>query len=152
MKALRENAELAPNGELARMLKVISAKTGNAKPIQNYRQLKDYVRSVFGKGVIRSWMQEHYPAEYARRFTGRVWKVQELIDLANPTIEGNIEARHASTYKKFIQAKDWQGALNYLKTHKTSRTYKDAYGRTKKLTSVSYAGQYDTVEKEIEGD
>ncbi len=73
-------------------------------------------------------------------------KVQELIDLANPTIEGNIESRHASTYKKFIQAKDWHGALNYLKTHKTSRTYVDAHGRTKKLTSVSYAGQYDTVE------
>ena len=146
MKALRENAELDPSGELARMLNVISAKSGNAKAVQNYRQLKDYVRSVYGKGVIKSWMQEHYPAEYARRFTGRVWKVQELIDLANPTIEGNIESRHASTYKKFIQAKDWQGALNYLKTHKTSRTYKDRYGRTKKLTSVSYAGQYDTVE------
>ena len=146
MKALRENAELDPSGELARMLNVISAKSGNAKAVQNYRQLKDYVRSVYGKGVIRSWMQEHYPAEYARRFTGRVWKVQELIDLANPTVKGNIESRHASTYKKFIQAKDWQGALNYLKTHKTSRTYKDSYGRTKKLTSVSYAGQYDTVE------
>ena len=146
MKALRENAELDPSGAVASMLNVISAKSGNAKQIQNYRQLKDYVRSVYGKGVIKSWMQEHYPAEYARRFTGRVWKVQELIDLANPTVEGNIESRHASTYKKFIQAKDWQGALNYLKTHKTSRTYKDRYGRTKKLTSVSYAGQYDTVE------
>lgn len=146
MQALRENAELDPSGAVASMLNVISAKSGNAKAVQNYRQLKDYVRSVYGKGVIKSWMQEHYPAEYARRFTGRVWKVQELIDLANPTVEGNIEARHASTYKKFIQAKDWQGALNYLKTHKTSRTYKDSYGRTKKLTSVSYAGQYDTVE------
>lgn len=146
MQALRENAELDPSGAVASMLNVISAKSGNAKTIQNYRQLKDYVRSVYGKGVIKSWMQEHYPAEYARRFTGRVWKVQELIDLANPTVEGNIESRHASTYKKFIQAKDWQGALNYLKTHKTSRTYKDSYGRTKKLTSVSYAGQYDTVE------
>ena len=146
MKALRENAELDPSGAVARMLNVISAKSGNAKTVQNYRQLKDYVRSVYGKGVIKSWMQEHYPAEYARRFTGRVWKVQELIDLANPTVEGNIEARHAPTYKRFIQAKDWQGALNYLKTHKTSRTYKDGYGRTKKLTSVSYAGQYDTVE------
>ena len=146
MQALRENAELDPSGAVASMLNVISAKSGNAKAIQNYRQLKDYVRSVYGKGVIKSWMQEHYPAEYARRFTGRVWKVQELIDLANPTVEGNIESRHASTYKKFIQAKDWQGALNYLKTHKTSRTYKDRYGRTKKLTSVSYAGQYDTVE------
>ena len=146
MKALRENAELDPSGAVASMLNVISAKSGNAKVVQNYRQLKDYVRSVYGKGVIKSWMQEHYPAEYARRFTGRVWKIQELIDLANPTVEGNIESRHASTYKKFIQAKDWQGALNYLKTHKTSRTYKDKYGRTKKLTSVSYAGQYDTVE------
>ena len=146
MKALRENAELDPSGEIARLINVISAKSGNAKPIQNYRQLKDYVRSVYGKGVIKSWMQEHYPAEYARRFTGRVWKVQELIDLANPTVEGNIEPRHATTYKKLIQAKDWQGALNYLKGHKTSRTYKDAYGRTKKLTSVSYAGEYDTVE------
>lgn len=146
MKALKENAELDPSGELARLISVVSAKSGNAKPIQNYRQLKDYVRAVYGKGVIKSWMQEHYPAEYARRFTGRVWKVQELIDLANPTVEGNIESRHADTYKKFIQAKDWQGALNYLKTHKTSRTYKDAYGRTKKLTSVNYAGQYDTVE------
>ena len=146
MQALRENAELDPSGAVASMLNVISAKSGNAKTVQNYRQLKDYVRSVYGKGVIKSWMQEHYPAEYARRFTGRVWKVQELIDLANPTVEGNIESRHASTYKKLIQAKDWQGALNYLKTHKTSRTYKDQYGRTKKLTSVNYAGQYDTVE------
>ena len=105
MQALRENAELDPSGAVARMLNVISAKSGNAKTVQNYRQLKDYVRSVYGKGVIKSWMQEHYPAEYARRFTGRVWKVQELIDLANPTVEGNIESRHASTYKKFIQAR-----------------------------------------------
>ena len=152
MKALKENAELDPSGAVARMLSVINAKTGNAKPIQNYRQLKDYVRAVYGKGVIKSWMQEHYPAEYARRFTGRVWKVKDLIDFANPTIEGNIEPRHASTYKKFIQAKDWRGALNYLKTHKTSRTYVDKQGRTKKLTSVNYAGQYDTVVNDIEGD
>ena len=97
-------------------------------------------------GVSGSWREEHCRAEDARRFTGRGWKVQDRIDLANPTVEGNIEARHASTYKRFIQVKDWQGALNYLKTHKTSRTYKDGYGRTKKLTNVSYAGQYDTVE------
>lgn len=146
MKALRETAAADDTGTVEQMLKSIDLRTGNAKTVQNYRQLKDFVRSIYGKGVIKSWMQEHYPAEYARRFTGRVWKVQELIDLANPTVEGNIESRHASTYKKFIQAKDWQGALNYLKTHKTSRTYKDRYGRTKKLTSVNYAGQYDTVE------
>lgn len=146
MKGLKEAAELDPSGEVASLAKLTSVKLGKAKPIQTYRDLKKYAKELFGKGVIRSWMQEHYPAEYARRFTGRVWKVQELIDLANPTVEGNIEARHASTYKKFIQAKDWQGALNYLKTHKTSRTYKDGYGRTKKLASVSYAGQYDTVE------
>lgn len=146
MKGLKEAAELDPSGEVASLARLTSAKLGKAKPIQTYRDLKKYAKELFGKGVIRSWMQEHYPAEYARRFTGRVWKVQELIDLANPTVEGNIEARHAPTYKRFIQAKDWQGALNYLKTHKTSRTYKDGYGRTKKLTSVSYAGQYDTVE------
>ena len=146
MKGLKEAAELDPSGEVASFARLTSAKLGKAKPIQTYRDLKKYAKELFGKGVIKSWMQEHYPAEYARRFTGRVWKVQELIDLANPTVEGNIESRHASTYKKFIQAKDWQGALNYLKTHKTSRTYKDQYGRTKKLTSVSYAGQYDTVE------
>lgn len=146
MKGLKEAAELDPSGEVASFARLTSAKLGKAKPIQTYRDLKKYAKELFGKGVIRSWMQEHYPAEYARRFTGRVWKVQELIDLANPTIKGNIEARHASTYKRLIQAKDWQGALNYLKTHKTSRTYKDRYGRTKKLTSVSYAGQYDTVE------
>ena len=146
MKGLKEAAELDPSGEVASLAKLTSVKLGKAKPIQTYRDLKKYAKELFGKGVIRSWMQEHYPAEYARRFTGRVWKVQELIDLANPTIEGNIEARHAPTYKRFIQAKDWQGALNYLKTHKTSRKYKDGYGRTKKLTSVSYAGQYDTVE------
>ena len=146
MKGLKEAAELDPSGEVASLARLTSTKLGKAKPIQTYRDLKKYAKELFGKGVIRSWMQEHYPAEYARRFTGRVWKVQELIDLANPTVEGNIEARHAPTYKRFIQAKDWQGALNYLKTHKTSRTYKDEYGRTKKLTSVSYAGQYDTVE------
>lgn len=146
MQALRENAELDPSGKVARLIRVISARSGNAKPIQNYRELKDFVRSVYGKGVIKSWMQKHYTANDTRRFTGRVWKVQELIDIANSTVDGNIEPRHATTYKKFIQAKDWQGALNYLKTHKTSRTYKDIKGREKKLTSVNYAGQYDTVE------
>lgn len=145
-KALREAAAADDTGTVEQMLKTIDLRTGNVREIQNYRQLKDFVRSRYGKGIIKSWMQEHYPAEYARRFTGRVWKVQELIDIANPTVEGNIEPRHATTYKKFIQAKDWQGALNYLKTHKTSRTYKDTNGREKKLTSISYAGQYDTVE------
>lgn len=144
--ALREAAAADDTGTVEQMLKSIDLRTGNVREIQNYRQLKDFVRSRYGKGVIKSWMQEHYPAEYARRFTGRVWKVQELIDIANSTVDGNIEPRHATTYKKFIQAKDWQGALNYLKTHKTSRTYKDINGREKKLTSVNYAGQYDTVE------
>lgn len=144
--ALREAAAADDTGTVEQMLKSIDLRTGNVREVQNYRQLKDFVRSRYGKGVIKSWMQEHYPAEYARRFTGRVWKVQELIDIANSTVDGNIEPRHATTYKKFIQAKDWQGALNYLKTHKTSRTYKDINGREKKLTSVNYAGQYDTVE------
>lgn len=144
--ALRDAADADDTGVVEQMLKTIDLRTGNVREIQNYRQLKDFVRSRYGKGVIKSWMQEHYPAEYARRFTGRVWKVQELIDIANSTVDGNIEPRHATTYKKFIQAKDWQGALNYLKTHKTSRTYKDINGREKKLTSVNYAGQYDTVE------
>ena len=143
---LRETAAADDTGTVEQMLKSIDLRTGNVREIQSYRQLKDFVRSRYGKGVIKSWMQEHYPAEYARRFTGRVWKIQELIDLANSTVEGNIEPRHATTYKKFIQAKDWQGALNYLKTHKTSRIYKDINGREKKLTSISYAGQYDTVE------
>lgn len=146
MKGLKEAAELDPSGEVASLAKLTSAKLGKAKPIQDYKQLKEYTRELFGNGVIRSWMQKHYPAEYARRFTGRVWTIQELIDLANPTVEGNIEQRHAAVYKQLIQTKNWQGALDYLKTHKTSRTYKDEYGRTKKLTSVSYAGQYDTVE------
>ena len=147
---IKDNIDAAQTDEekadLQRLASLIDTRTGNAKEIQNYRQLKDYVRSTFGKGVIKSWMQEHYPAEYARRFTGRVWKIQELIDLANSTVDGNIEPRHATTYKKFIQAKDWQGALNYLKSHKTSRTYRDVNGRQRKLTSISYAGQYDTVE------
>lgn len=146
MQALRENAELDPSGKVARLISVISARSGNAKPIQSYRELKDFVRSVYGKGVIKSWMQRHYTANDTRRFTGRVWKIQELIDFANPTIEGNIEPKHAATYKALIKAKDWQGALDYLKGHKTSRVYKDAYGREKKLTSVNYAGDYDTVE------
>lgn len=144
--ALRESAAIDDTGAVEQMLKSIDLRTGNAREIQNYRQLKDAVRSRYGKGVIKSWMQEHYPAEYTRRFTGRVWKIQELIDLANPTIEGNIEPKHASIYKKLIQAKDWQGALNFLKGHSTSRTYRDNKGREKKLTSVRYAGDYDTVE------
>lgn len=146
MKGLKEAAELDPSGEVASLARLTSVNLGKAKPIQDYRQLKEYSKELFGKGVIRSWMQKHYPAEYARRFTGRVWTIQELIDLANPTVEGNIEQRHAAVYKRLIQTKNWKGALDYLKTHKTSRTYKDEYGRTKKLTSVSYAGQYDTVE------
>lgn len=144
--ALREAAAADDTGTLEQMLKSVDLRTGNVREIQNYRQLKDAVRSRYGKGVIKSWMQEHYPAEYARRFTGRVWKIQELIDLANPTIEGNIEPKHATVYKALIKAKDWQGALEFLKGHKTSRTYRDSKGREKKLTSVSYAGDYDKVE------
>ena len=146
VQALTEAADMDPTGEVARTLNNLNKRTGTVKEIQNYRQLKDFVRSRYGKGVIKSWMQEHYPAEYARRFTGRVWKVQDLIDIANYTIEGNIEPRHATVYRRLVQAKDWQGALNYLKSHKTSRTYIDPKGVERKLTSVPYAGQYDTVE------
>jgi hypothetical protein len=129
------------------LVKSIDLRTGKIRSIENYRQLKDFVRSIKGAGIIKSWMEKYYPAEYTRRYLGRVWTTQELRDIANPTVPGNLSAGQAEVYKKFIKVRDWQGALNFLKENGTHKVYKNG-SLTEDLGYQKYAGPYDTYTQE----
>ena len=153
VREMRANNELTAEAE--RQLATFDLRTGRTRNIKNMRQLRDYARALGMGEMLESWLHENYPALYARRYAGRIWTTQELIDFANPTIEGNIEPRHATVYRKLVAAKDWQGALSFLKTHKTRLTYtsdrkhldENGIPTNKRQTKpVPYAGQYDMVE------
>lgn len=96
------------------------------------------------RGFIRRWDIENTPAKLARGFTGRGWTPQELKEFANDTVPGNISKDCSYTYKKLVQAKDWDAALDFLKSHKARYTYKG------KTLTEPYASQYDFVDVQKE--
>lgn len=124
---------------------IYNTRTGQIRNLNSYRKLQEALRSLAGNGQLQTWVKQNLPEYYQLRFTGRVWTPKELKEFANPNVEGNIEMRHAGTYKKFVAAEDWEGALNFLKSHKTTLHYVDKYGRSKILNNKTYAGQYDQV-------
>lgn len=96
------------------------------------------------RGFIRRWDIENTPAKLARGFTGRGWTPQELKEFANDTVPGNISKDCSYTYKKLVQARDWDAALDFLKSHKAKYTYKG------KTLTEPYASQYDFVDVQKE--
>lgn len=133
--------------------KVFNARTGGLINATDAR-IAAFARAATGnKGEYRAWLQDTFPATGLRRYTGRTWTPQDLERMANPTIEGGISLAHAPTYKRLIQAKNWLGALNFLKTHSSELKYtvvddKTGKNETKSLGMQRYASQYDTLQME----
>lgn len=128
---------------------VLDLRHNQIKGSKDLKNTKALISAAFGKNFIRTWMKENLPAMYAQRYTGRFWTVSDLKAMANATVPGSIEAGHASAYKRFVDAKDWEGALNFLKTHKTELEYHDPKtGKTKKLGRQPYASPYDKIAEE----
>lgn len=111
-KALREVGE----NRLAELYS--SSEHGLTSKFSDYNK-KAFVRAAFGPGAYGTWIRKNLPAKYMAGYTGRVWTIQELKDFTNPAVPNNISLAHAATYKKLVDAKDWQGALNFLKANKT---------------------------------
>ena len=79
--------------------------------------------------------------------TAVLWTPQMLKDFANPTVPGNISLKDAPAYKAYIKAKDWQGALNFLKGHTFRYDYVKNNGE-KVYRNVAYAGGNDKLATE----
>lgn len=112
---------------------------------KDYDTAKAIIKAAFGEGAIKSWVDSNLPAKYAMHFVGRFWTPQELRDFANPSLPNSIALKDAPDYKRLIAARDWQGALNLLKTRYTDLVYEDRYGNKKVLRHEHYASQYDKV-------
>lgn len=112
---------------------------------EDYNTAKAIIKAAFGEGAIKSWVDSNLPAKYAMHFVGRFWTPQELRDFANPSLPNSIALKDAPDYRRLVNAKDWQGALNLLKTRYTDLVYEDKYGNKKVLRHEHYASQYDKV-------
>ena len=112
---------------------------------KDYDTAKAIIKAAFGEGAIKAWVDANIPAKYAMHFVGRFWTPQELITFANPNLPNSIALKDAPDYKRLIAARDWQGALNLLKTRYTDLVYEDRYGNKKVLRHEHYASQYDKV-------
>lgn len=96
--------------------------------------LNDYLRL---KSKIR---REQNAPRYADMQVGRYWTIQELTDFSNPSIPGAIKPEHAAMYKKLIKNRDYEAALNYLK----SRGH-EVYSNGKLIARRKYAGPHDQI-------
>jgi hypothetical protein len=140
-------------------LRFYDLRSGKGRNVQNLRNLKGIAKDIGLGGQVDSWMKASgvEKVNQNRKFTGRVWTKQELIDFANDKVPGNIEPGHdAVVYKALIRAKDWQGALQYLKGHGSIVTYANRRGkrdedgnsvRVEKQVYKRYAGAYDSVDE-----
>ncbi len=128
--------------EGARILDAINKRTGEVKD-----DLYTLSRTINSPYSIKSWVRKNQPAAYASGFTGEVWTIQDLKDFANPQIKNNISLAHAPTYKRFIQNKDWEGALDFLKSNGAILEYKDNLsGKIVNYGKVNYASPYASLD------
>lgn len=114
----------------------------------NFDEKAKLVRAAYGPGALRNWFNNNLPARYAMQYAGRYWTISDLKEFANVS---NDKAGHCikpedrSAYEVYLKARDWRGALNFLKSKKTTLYYKNESGNTVPLEDVSYAGQNDKV-------
>lgn len=129
------------------VLSTLNLKNGQLKGTASERDRQRAARAANGAGAIRSWYKENYPARYAAGRTGRTWTIEQLEDFANPSIPNNISLAHAKAYKRLIQDKNWDGALDFLKNHKVKQVYKDpATGQVTDYGMAAYASPFDEIE------
>ena len=110
--------------------------------------IRSIIREAFGKGAYDTWLKKNLPAKYATRYLGRLWSPQDLMDFANPTVPNGISLSDSIPYKRFIAAKDWTAALNFLKSHSGDVNYVDSSGVKHMLTRQRYASQWDQLAEE----
>lgn len=128
--------------EGARILDAINKRTGEVKD-----DLYTLSRSINSPYSIKSWVRKNQSAAYASGLTGEVWTIQDLKDFANPQIKNNISLAHAPVYKRFIQNKDWEGALDFLKSNGAVLEYKDNMsGKIINYGKVNYASPYASLD------
>lgn len=77
-------------------------------------------------GVL-SWLHK---GDKTRNTVRKIWTPEMLKDFGNPYVEGNITHGDAAAYKKYIDNKDWEGALRFLQNTKKRRIYKDSKSGT----------------------
>lgn len=129
------------------VLSTLNLKNGQLKGTVSERDRQRAARAANGAGAIRSWYKENYPARYAASRIGRTWTIEQLEDFANPSIPNNINLAHAKAYKRLVQDKNWDGALDFLKNHKVKRVYKDpATGKVTDYGMAAYASPFDEIE------
>lgn len=98
--------------------------------------LNDYLRFT---ALIR---RANDPTKYASGKVGRPWSIEKLKEMANPS-NGGVRKGHDEIYKRLINAKEYEAALNFLKKYKHREVYTDENGKSYDLGYKPYAGQYD---------
>ena len=116
------------------------------KHVNSFRALRE-IAHVLNPDLWKTWVSKKLPELRKVAYSGKVWTPEDLENFANASIDGNIGIEHAATYKKFIKNGDYQGALNFLKTHKGKVVLTDKYGK-KTTRRQNYASNYDQLGQE----
>lgn len=116
------------------------------KHVNSFRALRE-IAHVLNPDLWKTWVSKKLPELRKVAYSGKVWTPEDLENFANASIDGNIGIEHAATYKKFIKNGDYQGALNFLKTHKGKVVLTDKYGK-KTTKRQNYASNYDQLGQE----
>lgn len=132
--------------DLERLINAKELNAPEARKIKSYRDLIEISRAL-GKDEVSgaTWMRQNLPEYYKLlQKTGKVWSRQDLIDLGNSTVPGNVPPSNARTYNAFIKAGDYLGAFNYARNIKIS--YIDGNGNVKRKKLIGRFDQLGTEE------
>lgn len=97
---------------------IIDKRTGQLKTAAlSDDRIARLARAVFGKQGYRMHYVGEHQNQYAQRTVGRPWTPDELRALL-VTREDGLDLGGSPVYRKYIETKNWEGALNYLKSMK----------------------------------
>ena len=103
-------------------------------------------KAALGSEGLRSWKHEKLPALYALTNAGNYWTPKRLTAIGKIIgAYSNLDGRIINEYNAYIRNKDWESALNFLKSHGRNTYYTDDKGIKKALGYRTFAQPNDFV-------
>ena len=138
-------SDIIPPEYRKRLERIIDLRTGLARgSAKGDRRISELSKVTYGDGnAYKQYKRGHLKAAYAQDLNARYWTPDDLKAMLNHP-DKNITLKHRPVYKKLIESKDWEGALNYLKNTTVVLHFEDSNGgKLGSTVTTKYAGRND---------